>query len=722
MTELTKFMETRTSFVLTNVGRARKTGRATTINMLWRGVNGKQQHASIGEEYKVFPDDWNRKRQWVTVPPAKLLTPEYQRLNERIEECKQIFKNLQAEVYENGDLMPIFDEELKRRLAGIKEEAVSPFVWFNDYIKRLDVRDKSKNLYFTVCRIFEAFIKESGVKIQTFSDFSLATIETFQQHLADNAMAAKTIQNYCNMVIMLLRAAERADLIDLKKSKILQFKKIRNVTRNDGKTILTATEFEALKAFDFTDKEKKIRDLYIFSCLTGLRLSDVSGKTMYVENGYLNVYQKKTDNQVFIPLTDEAERILNEYGGTLPYFDKSTVNKELKVIAEKAGICAMVYRRKQQGTQILKYEVPKFKALTFHSSRHYFVASMISKGATAENTMKQTGHTDLKTFQTYYNSLKSSAIIEATTRQTAPQAESKPVETPETDAGEAKANTAAVIPQEAIKVIEIVKPENFRYEGLNDYVQIYEYCAFSPKKWRMEARRANKKEFVEIAYSEFFKQARIAVSHVEFQQKRANSEKHAMLSTLDYRAEKVNADGVTYVVKSVPVHWHNGETLTYWQAVSRAIDEAEQELCRQEHRPEYSVKPEVTNVLKECVLPLWNSKVLASTTAEQFIAAVTYADFAPYYFDGKKQRTGYFIYCLSKIMGEQWAKDALNRLNDSNASLKAFQRRPIKELKDAMQGIRITSESGKKLKTDMRTQYTDKQTNKPFYKSFLYSA
>jgi hypothetical protein len=134
--------------------------------------------------------------------------------------------------------------------------------------------------------------------------------------------------------------------------------------------------------------------------------------------------------------------------------------------------------------------------------------------------------------------------------------------------------------------------------------------------------------------------------------------------------------------------------------------------------PSYSLTPEVKKVLTECVLPIWKSEVLENTTDDDFLKAITTANFSAYYREGKRQKVGYFIYSLIEIMGERWGNDVVCRLNDTKASLRTFQQHgTINKLKDAMKGFATVYNAGKKYKIDTKTEYKEK-SGRPYHKAY----
>jgi integrase len=141
------------------------------------------------------------------------------------------------------------------------------------------------------------------------------------------------------------------------------------------------------KALEFT------RDMFVFSCFTGLSYIDLYNLTNSQiekdDDGFLWVKtsRQKTDNEFNVLLLDDALRLIEQYRGTasgdkvFPMKSNPHINKQLKTIAKLCGIK---------------------RRLTFHMSRHTFATVIcLSQGVSIETAGKQMGHSDLKSTERY---------------------------------------------------------------------------------------------------------------------------------------------------------------------------------------------------------------------------------------------------------------------------------------------------------------------------------
>jgi site-specific recombinase XerD len=153
-------------------------------------------------------------------------------------------------------------------------------------------------------------------------------------------------------------------------------------------------EMEKLKKTHLKSSALNVtRDMFLFSCLTGLSYIDLYNLTCRQiekdDDGYLwvNISRQKTDSESKIFLLDDALRLIEKYKGSgsgekvFPMKSCSHMNRQLKRIAALCGI----QRR-----------------LTFHMSRHTFATeTCLSQGISIESVSRMMGHNDLKTTEHY---------------------------------------------------------------------------------------------------------------------------------------------------------------------------------------------------------------------------------------------------------------------------------------------------------------------------------
>ena len=160
---------------------------------------------------------------------------------------------------------------------------------------------------------------------------------------------------------------------------------------------LNEEEIKALIEKDLHfDRLKLVRDMFVFSCYTGLAYSDVkklsSGDiTTGIDGGkWIRIKRTKTKSLSSIPLLPMAEEIIGRY------HDHPEVKK---------GECVLPVLSNQKSNAFLK-EIALMcgikKLLTTHLARHTFATTVtLTNGVPIESVSKMLGHKDLRTTQHY---------------------------------------------------------------------------------------------------------------------------------------------------------------------------------------------------------------------------------------------------------------------------------------------------------------------------------
>ena len=167
--------------------------------------------------------------------------------------------------------------------------------------------------------------------------------------------------------------------------------------REIERPFLTQDELNRLSAKIFLiDRVSNVRDIFLFSCYTGLAYVDVLQLTRAeIAIGidgekWIYTSRQKTDTSTRIPLLPPALEILERYKDDpqcineerlLPVLSNQKMNAYLKEIADLCGIT---------------------KKMTTHTARHTFATTVtLTNGVPIETVSKMLGHRNLKTTQHY---------------------------------------------------------------------------------------------------------------------------------------------------------------------------------------------------------------------------------------------------------------------------------------------------------------------------------
>jgi integrase len=155
------------------------------------------------------------------------------------------------------------------------------------------------------------------------------------------------------------------------------------------------------------------RDFFIFQCYTALRYSDLrqlrpENISMWGDGTYIiRLITKKDDDDVSYPLAQRALEIYKKYkknvydGGRLfPVLSNQKYNEHLKELGKIAGLTGEWIDYEYRLNEQIEIHTPK-SDLSTHTARRTFVVNALNLGATAENIMQITSHSDYKAMKPY---------------------------------------------------------------------------------------------------------------------------------------------------------------------------------------------------------------------------------------------------------------------------------------------------------------------------------
>ncbi len=180
----------------------------------------------------------------------------------------------------------------------------------------------------------------------------------------------------------------------LNKDPFINYKgKIKEIER----LYLSEEEIQAIIEKDFkSERLTLVRDIFIFSCFTGLEYIDVFNLTKsHIGVGidgekWIFTHRQKTESASKIPILPVTQMIIDKYEShpqclnedkLLPILSNQKMNAYLKEIA---GVCEIE------------------KELTFHIARHTFATTVtLTNGVPIESVSKMLGHKNSRTTQHY---------------------------------------------------------------------------------------------------------------------------------------------------------------------------------------------------------------------------------------------------------------------------------------------------------------------------------
>ena len=266
---------------------------------------------------------------------------------------------------------------------------------FLEYFKKLVRRkSESESNFGNWTSAYKHLVAYSKGKVVRFCDCDELFIEGFRDYLTNSNLTKSCTRLAKNSAISYFNKLKAA---------LTQAFNDRIILDNPGKRVKGIKAEENVREFLFEEEIKilaktpcsnlMLKDAFLFSCLTGLRWSDIN-KLVWNEVVYseaeqrwkIHFRQKKTKGLQYNPITDEAYLLLGERQE-----GEERVFKGLKYSA--------------WNNHLLQEWVWKDanikKKITFHCARHTYATLLLTSGADIYTVSKLLGHQDLKTTEIY---------------------------------------------------------------------------------------------------------------------------------------------------------------------------------------------------------------------------------------------------------------------------------------------------------------------------------
>ena len=336
-----------------------------------------QVEAYLNKQKKYFstkvyvkPFQWDAKRK------AVKNHPNMDSLNQYLANFIAELEQLELEIVHTGKEFSLND--LKEK----PEAGQTSFSLFmKNEITQSNLKPSTLKNHFSTLQVLSSFKTDVS-----FNDLSFNFLCDLEHYMLVNKYHRNTIAKHMKHLKRYINLAINKDLFDLHR---YPFRKYKIKYMESKRTHLTPEELEQLESLNL--------DMFLFSCYTGLRFSDIVSITrenfLIIDDKVWLIYSSiKTDVNVRLPLfllfDGKSLPIYERYKNNpwtlfdMPASSNSNVNKQLRRICKMANID---------------------KKVSFHTARHTNATLLLYNGANITTVQKLLGHKSVRTTEIYSN-------------------------------------------------------------------------------------------------------------------------------------------------------------------------------------------------------------------------------------------------------------------------------------------------------------------------------
>lgn len=346
-----------------------------------------QVEAYLNRQKKYFstkvyikPCQWDNKRRTIKNHPNMDV------LNQHLHDFIMELERIELAAVQNGREFSLKD--LKDTSPAVP---VCFTTFMNSEILHSNLKSSTLKNHLSTLHVLSEYKKEV-----MFNDLNFNFLCDFEYYLLKQKYHRNTIAKHMKHLKRYINLAINKDLFDLQK---YPFRKYKIKYQESKRTHLTPEELHRLECVNLEGRRTLGRclDMFLFSCYTGLRFSDIASITRdnfhYIDDKLWLIYSSvKTDVSVRLPLfllfDGKSLPIYERYQHNprtlfnIPLSANSNVNKQLRKICLLASID---------------------KKVSFHTARHTNATLLLYNGANITTVQKLLGHKSVRTTEIYSN-------------------------------------------------------------------------------------------------------------------------------------------------------------------------------------------------------------------------------------------------------------------------------------------------------------------------------
>ena len=347
---------------------------------------------SFSTKLDINPNNWDLKHGRVLGKSAQALSTNLKLDNIRVRINKIYDDMLKDEGFATAQKV-----KLSFLGVGVMDDAIlKVFKDQNEDFERMVSKGKRSqntyNKYKTVYNHLNEFIKERYHREDlAFRELTSDFIREFDFFLRiDKECTHNTVWVYTMPVIALADLAIKKGLIRQNPFEDYEI----SMEETDRSYLLKENVEKLMLLKPSKDKYEFVKDIFIFSCFTGLSYIDIQKlkwsniQSFFDGHQWIISRRKKSDVASNVRLLEIPKRIIEKYRGVtrsdyvFPVPSNATCNSHVKKMIEEA-------------------EIVTEQKITFHTARHTFATMFLTEGVPLESLSKMMGHKNISTTQIY---------------------------------------------------------------------------------------------------------------------------------------------------------------------------------------------------------------------------------------------------------------------------------------------------------------------------------
>lgn len=382
--------------------------------------NGKRIEFTTG--YRIDVSKWDTEKQRVRNGCTNKLRQAASEINADLNRyfsiIQEIFKEFEVQdtIPTTKQLKDAFNVRIGANRRGTDKTAFFPA--FLEFLKECGSQNNwSESTYknFEVLRSHLIGFDEA----MTFDSLTEDKLGDFVDYLRETrGMRNSTIAKHLRLLKWFLRWALHKGYSD---NRAFDGFKPKLKTTQKKVIFLTWDELTKLREYQIPESKQyldRIRDVFLFTCFTGLRYSDVANlRRADIFDSHISLTTVKTADSLIIELNDHSRAILDKYkmvhfegDKALPVISNQKMNYYLKELCELADINEPVRETYYKGSERIDEITPKYKLMGTHAGRRTFICNALSLGISPQVVMKWTGHSDYKAMKPYIDVADSAKV------------------------------------------------------------------------------------------------------------------------------------------------------------------------------------------------------------------------------------------------------------------------------------------------------------------------